>query len=184
LAYGIYLLEFLLPAFFFYFTGQRRLFSAMTWAFFAANTLGALIYVFFPAAPPWYVIDHGLGPVDLGALPSAAGAARFDTLLGVHFFASFYARNPHVFGAMPSLHVAYPLLLVWHTWSRGWGWRSCGVAFLAVISFAAVYLAHHYIVDVLAGFCVASFSGWWGGYIAQKLVRSETYSCRSAAHHF
>lgn len=173
-AYAVYLMEFLLPAFFFYLNRQRRVYSAMMWAFFAANLLGAVIYVLFPAAPPWYVIDHGLGPVDLSALPSAAGASRFDALLGVSFFASFYARNPHVFGAMPSLHVAYPLLVVWYTWSRGWSWRIGSVAFFGLVSFAAVYLAHHYILDVLAGFCVAIASARWGQFVAQKLGAADT----------
>ncbi len=172
-AYAVYLMEFLLPAFFFYLNRQRRLYSAMMWAFFAANLLGAVIYVLFPAAPPWYVIDHGLGPVDLSALPSAAGASRFDALLGVSFFASFYARNPHVFGAMPSLHVAYPLLVVWYTWPRGWVWRFGSVAFFGLVCFAAVYLAHHYILDVLAGFCVAIASAKWGQYVAQKLAVAD-----------
>ena len=56
-----------------------------------------------PAEPP-----TGDGPADLAALPSPAGTARFDALLGIHYFASFYARNTNVFGAMPSLHASYP----------------------------------------------------------------------------
>jgi membrane-associated phospholipid phosphatase len=164
-AYAVYLMEFLLPAFFFYLNRQRQLYSAM---------MCAVIYLLVPAAPPWYVIDHGLGPVDLRALPSAAGASRFDALLGVSFFASFYARNPHVFGAMPSLHVAYPLLVVWYTWPRGWAWRICAVTFFGLVCFAAVYLAHHYILDVLAGFCVAIASARWGQYVARKFAAAAS----------
>jgi len=89
------------------------------------------------------------------------GTARFDALI--------YERNPQVFGAMPSLHVAYPLLVVFYTWPRGWKWRVPALCFFVMVSFAAVYLAHHYILDVLAGYAVTALSVLWGGFIAQSL---------------
>lgn len=125
-------------------------------SFLLANVLGMIIYLAYPAAPPWYVMAHGPGPAILDAPASAAGAARFDELFGISYFASFYGRNPNIFGAMPSLHVAYPFLAIWHTWSRGWRWRAGTSLFTALVGFSAVYLAHHYILDVLAGFAVAA----------------------------
>jgi inositol phosphorylceramide synthase catalytic subunit len=165
--YGAYLLEFLLPALLLYYRAERRLYTAMLWSFFIANALGAIIYVFFPVAPPWYVIAHGTGPADPSAAPGLGGTARFDALLGIHFFSAFYERNPHVFGAMPSLHVAYPLLVVCYTWSRGWKWRIPTLCFFALVTFAAVYLAHHYILDILAGYAVTALSVLGGGFIAR-----------------
>jgi membrane-associated phospholipid phosphatase len=84
-------------------------------------------------------------------LPSAAGAARFDALVGIELFARFYSRNPNVFGATPSLHVAYAVMAAWHLWHRGLFARGFGVAFSLLIGFSAVYLAHHYVLDVVAG---------------------------------
>src|SRR5260370_17040837 len=89
------------------------------------------------------------------ARSSAAGCARFDALLGIDYFSSFYSRNPNVFGAMPSLHVTYPLTVVWYTWDRGWAWRIAAIGFALLVSFAAVYLAHHYLIDVIAGAALA-----------------------------
>jgi membrane-associated phospholipid phosphatase len=151
LAYATYLPEFFVVGIIFYLAGDRQRFSALAWAFFAANMLGLLVYVFFPVAPPWYIIDHGLGPADPLAGGSAAGCARFDALLGIHYFSSFYSRNPNIFGAMPSLHVTYPVLVVWYAWSRGLKWRVPTVAFALWVTFSAVYLAHHYWIDVIAG---------------------------------
>jgi membrane-associated phospholipid phosphatase len=169
-SYALFLYEFI-GLLLFYFFVQRERFAPLAWAFFAANTLGAIVYMFCPVAPPWYVIQHGLGPAELHPLSSAAGCARFDALLGIHYFAGFYSRNPNVYGAMPSLHVAYPLLFVIYSWERGWKWRVPGVAFNLLVIFSAVYLAHHYILDVVAGLATAVASAWFGNWVARLGAR-------------
>jgi membrane-associated phospholipid phosphatase len=53
---------------------------------------------------------------------------------------------------MPSLHVAYALLVVvqgWPVMSRAW--RGAAVAFFLLMCFSAVYLDHHWVLDVVAG---------------------------------
>ena len=42
--------------------------------------------------------------------PAAAAAHRFDLLLGTHLFDQLYGRGFATFGALPSLHVAYPFI--------------------------------------------------------------------------
>jgi len=130
----------------------------MAWTFFVVNALGVLVYILYPAAPPWYVMTHGPGPADLAARGNAAGAARFDALLGIRFFEGFYARNPNPFGAMPSLHTAYPTAALWQVWHRGVRWQLPAALFALLIGFSAVYLSHHYILDVLAGAAVAGIA--------------------------
>jgi hypothetical protein len=152
-AYLLYLLQFFGIALWLYFSepGSGR---AMAWCFFGVNLLGITIYLLYPAAPPWYVLLHGHGPADLAAAPSAAGAARFDELVGISYFSAFYARNANVFGAMPSLHVAYPTIAACFLWTRGTALRSFGVLFASLISFSAIYLVHHYVLDVVVGVVV------------------------------
>ena len=154
LAYATYLVEFFALLLVLWVRADHR-FDRMAWTFFAVNALGCLIYVLYPSAPPWYVMEHGMGPANLAADPSPAGAARFDALLGVHFFANFYSRNPNVFGAMPSLHSAYPVVALWQVWHLGRGWRVAAAAYGGLIAFSAVYLSHHYVLDVIAGVAVA-----------------------------
>jgi membrane-associated phospholipid phosphatase len=120
------------------------------WAFFFVNMLGYSTYYWYPAAPPWYVADHGLGPADLTVAASAAGALRFDQMLGTEFFTGMYGRSADVFGAIPSLHVAYPLQAVFYAFRYG-ALRGFTLLFYLVMCFSAVYLNHHYILDILWG---------------------------------
>lgn len=122
----------------------------LMWCFFWVNMLGYSTYYWYPAAPPWYVSDFGLGPANMSAVPSAAGCIRFDQLLGTHFFDGWYGRSNDVFGAIPSLHVAYPLLSVLFAFSIG-ATRLFSVVFYSLMCFAAVYLNHHYILDLIWG---------------------------------
>ena len=133
----------------------------ITWGFFLLNLLGWVTWILWPAAPPWYADKYGLGPAILDAPGDPAGAARFDALLGINLFHSFYARNGNVFGAMPSLHCAYPTLVALVAWPMN---RRLGVAagvFAGVMYFSAVYLQHHYVLDVIAGmtYAISVFAG-------------------------
>lgn len=128
--------------------GLRR----FAWTFLLTNLLGFLTYHIYPAAPPWYYHQYGCA-VDLGARASeGTHLARVDQVLGVPYFASFYARSNDVFGAVPSLHVAYPLLVVLEGWRRhrvlG---RTLSCLFFVSMSAAAVYLDHHWVFDVALG---------------------------------
>lgn len=168
-AYGLFIYEFLGVAVDF-FVRDRERFDAFAWAFFVAVLSGAVMYMLLPVAPPWYILEHGLGPADPHALSSAAGCARFDAFFGIHYFEAFYSRNPSVFGAMPSLHVTYPFLVTLFTWGRGWRWRLPTLAFTVLMSFAAVYLAHHWVLDVLAGLAVAVWSERAGFFLARRFA--------------
>jgi len=121
--------------------------------FFAVNMLGFITYFVYPAAPPWYVAANGFGPARTDIVPSAAAAKRFDDLLGTHFFDGMYGRGVDVFGAIPSLHCAYPLialvLLLGTRELRAMRWPAA--AFWALMCFGAVYLQHHYVIDCLLG---------------------------------
>jgi membrane-associated phospholipid phosphatase len=149
-AYLTYLYQYVLIALYFYLRDRQR-FSRMAWGFLLVNLLGMLTYVLYPAAPPWYVIKYGLGVARMDVPPDPAGTLAFDQMLGISYFQQFYARNANVFGAMPSLHVAYPVLACCASASKGrwWGW-STGV-YAVLVAFSAVYLRHHYVWDVVMG---------------------------------
>ncbi len=123
---------------------------AMLWLYLAAYAT----FLIYPAAPPWYVDHYGLGPAVLTAPRESGGAARFDALLGVSWFAQFYGHSTNVFGAIPSLHVGQTFLAVIYAW-RFHTLRVLATVFWALVLFASVYLNHHYIVDGLAGMVLA-----------------------------
>lgn len=159
-AYLIYIYEVILGGFYLFFRDRRRM-THLAWGFLAVNLMGMATYLIYPAAPPWYVEQYGLGPAVLDAIPSAAGAARFDELLGISYFAGFYARNVNVFGAMPSLHTAYPVLFFCVVATMGRAWAVTTMAFALLVAFSAVYLRHHYVLDVLFGalYAVLAYGG-------------------------
>jgi len=155
LAYSTHLLELLGVGLFLFFARPER-FRGLAWAFLFANALGVIVSTLYPAAPPWYVIAHGTGPVDPAAASSAGGALRFDALFGITYFRDFYARNPFVWGAIASLHSTYPVLAAWAVWDRGWRWRVPTAAYAMLMWFSAQYLAHHYLLDVVVGVAIAA----------------------------
>jgi len=109
-------------------------------------------------APPWYVERYGLGPVRLDALPSPAGAARFDALVGLDLMARYYSRTPNVFGAIPSLHAAFPALAAYGAFRLG-ALRAACTAYALIVAFAAVYLNHHWVLDIVWGWAYALVAG-------------------------
>ena len=122
------------------------------WGFFAVNLLGFVTYHLFPVAPPWYFHRYGCA-VDLQAVASAGpNLMRVDDLLGITYFAGLYGRASDVFGAVPSLHVAYPTLMLLVGWRmHGTLGRALLVLFVIWMCSSAVYLDHHWVVDLVAG---------------------------------
>jgi hypothetical protein len=149
--YGIFMYVSLAFAVLLYFRDYARL-QRFAWCFFILNIAGFVTYHIYPAAPPWYYHAHGC-TVDLASRASEGpNLARVDRWLGVSYFAGFYGRANDVFGAVPSLHVGYPLMIVLYAWpmTRAFG-RTLALAFFLAMCFSAVYLDHHWIADVLLG---------------------------------
>src|SRR4051812_17398574 len=153
LAYLIYVAEYLALAMLVLFAGNAPRAHTFARGFLVVNAMGFLTYLVYPAAPPWYVAAHGLGPAVLGSAPSPGAAARFDALLGTQVFEDMYRHSIDVFGALPSLHAAYPVMaaiLAFRTCELRWArWPAAGYA--ALMCFSAVYLQHHYVIDVVFG---------------------------------
>jgi len=120
------------------------------WAFFWVNMLGYSTYYWYPASPPWYVELYGLGPARLDVPANLAGCARFDALVGLPIFENWYGRSADVHGAIPSLHIAYPLMAVYYAFRFG-ALQVFTLFFFILMCFSAVYLNHHYILDILWG---------------------------------
>jgi membrane-associated phospholipid phosphatase len=104
----------------------------------ALSYAGFITYLIYPAAPPWYAAKEGV-------------------LSGVVELTSYYLPvvmrlSPNPVAAMPSLHAAYPVfisLFCVHVFGRR-AWMM--FIFPVGVSFATVYLGHHYVIDLLAGY--------------------------------
>jgi len=126
--------------------------SGFIYALTVLNVMALITFMVYPAAPPWYVYQHGFGQPPHSMLDSSGSLVNFDKIVGRRMFVSFYNTfNSNLFAAIPSLHSGYPttiaISLWWRLRGRTWLW----VVYPLVAWFAAVYLNHHYIIDLVIG---------------------------------
>lgn len=118
------------------------------------NLLAVTIHLTFPTAPPWFT-DHTVldqhGNI-VFEVPNESAFRRLDKLLGFTLFHSVYARSPVKFGAFPSLHSAWPMVILLN---NPWFGKRVAVVHVIWIGLAALYSGHHYLLDVLGGISLA-----------------------------
>jgi hypothetical protein len=144
LAFGVYL-----------YLKDKFLFTKFSLVFLLTNLIGFIIYYVYPAAPPWYVELYGFD-LQLGVPGNSAGLSRFDEIIGVPVFENLYNKNANVLAAIPSLHAAYPVIVLYYGIKKRMGWVNwLFVIFMIGIWFSAVYSGHHYFIDIVLGVVIA-----------------------------
>lgn len=145
---------------------DRKRLRRFVWGFLLVNVIGFAFMAIWPVAPPWYVFDYGYQAPQTAIPGQPAGLARVDAFLGIDYFQGVYGQSKYVFGAMPSLHIACPTWFALHIKGR---WRQAAAALYALLmAFFAVYLTHHYIVDLIAGAGLA-----WGVYALLNTAKGQ-----------
>ncbi|GAA2154827.1 phosphatase PAP2 family protein [Kitasatospora kazusensis] len=115
--------------------------------------VGFATYVLYPADPPWLTAVNGHMPAVTRIVQdvfSYSGLPRAGSLF------ENGSRFDNDVAAMPSLHAAYPMLLLLFFWpmaSRRL--RVLLVAYPLAMGFTLVYFGEHFITDVLAGWAYA-----------------------------
>jgi len=132
--------------------GLRRFgqFRAATLGVVVCFYLGYALYVVFPAAPPRLVL----------------GAQFTKNLYGYpQFFSTLQNEALSLLpidsrAAFPSLHAAVSLVALVYAWRfvRAWFWIL--LPFAVGLWISTVYLRHHYVVDLLAGWALAPLAVW------------------------
>ncbi|MGN7203900.1 phosphatase PAP2 family protein [Pedobacter sp. SAFR-022] len=149
----------------FLFFKNRTQFLYFSLSFVLVNLIGFVIYYLYPAAPPWYIQEHGYEFI-ANTPGNTAGLARFDAFFNAPIFASIYSKSSNVFAAMPSLHSSYPVIVVYYGIKNRLGWFN---AFFTVVMlgiwFTAIYTSHHYLLDVIAGISCAIIAIWLFNYL-------------------
>jgi len=120
-------------------------------AFFLMNVWAFITYLVFPAAAPWYVEKYGFLQPLAPVMGDAAGLKRFDALLGIHVFSQNYQISPVTFGAIPSMHIGVATLVCLYSFKLGKKWGVLFSLYLLGMVFSALYLNHHYFIDLLVG---------------------------------
>jgi hypothetical protein len=135
-----------------WFQGDRETFSRYVKAFTLLHALAIGCYLLLPVAPPWWVSLHG------SAQPSAELLAQVDMTAAMDgvIVQRMIQTAPMWFGAVPSLHGAYPVLFLLLAWRRQKRWLLTLIAIYGLMMWAStVILNQHYIIDLLAGVGVA-----------------------------
>jgi membrane-associated phospholipid phosphatase len=131
-------------------------------------TAGFVTYVLFPAVPPWLAAYDGhIEPVPrtLAGMWGAVGIEPAHALFENH--GEFYNQE----AAIPSLHAAYPMLLLLFFWGAG-TWARIGLgAYALAMAFALVYTGEHYVSDVAIGWLYAG--GVFAGVTAVRALRRQ-----------
>lgn len=136
--------------------------------------MGFATYALFPAAPPWLASERGeLEPTTrlIGFVWSHIPIAHFDAL----FEKGAEYANP--VAAVPSLHGAYTLLITLFLWRLVPRWsRVLLAAYPFAMTFALVYGAEHYVVDILLGFVYTLIAYWTVNRVADRLAARRARS--------
>lgn len=122
-----------------------------TLAILIMNCFAFLTFFFLPCAAPWYVEKYGFIQPLTPLLGDSAGLVRFDQILNTSLFKESYDFNPIVFGALPSMHTGFSVLESFFAFQVSFRFGIFYLAFPLIMVFSAMYLQHHYVLDVIAG---------------------------------
>jgi hypothetical protein len=160
-----YMLHFVLPlglAIVVWKTREHEYWRYVT-AFVGISFAAFVIYLLFPAAPPWMSSNMGL------IEPISRVSSSVWLSLGINDFPSLYsqiAANP--VAAVPSLHAAYATLftmfIIGFFKSR---WRYVSLIYPVLIYVGTVYQGEHYVIDAILGVVLAVAGFYSSPYIAR-----------------
>lgn len=166
--YGLYLILPLSLGWLFYLLNKRREFHALSSAVILCLCMGFLLYLVFPAGPPRFYLADLYVPRQLESFFGyyTAMQKRFDEINPMMYRASF-----------PSLHVALSSLALVYAvkFKSQLPFRKFIVGAYAVLVvslwIATVYLRHHWVVDIFAGWVVALVSVVAAEFVQRRFSR-------------
>lgn len=131
---------------------DRRNYYQLIYTLTVLNFMALVTFMLYPAAPPWYVFEHGFVQPTGEFLEAAGALVNFDKLIGSNVLRSIWNTfNSNKFAAIPSLHSGYPSAIALFMWLRFGGKHWLWILYPAAAWFSAVYLNHHYIIDLIIG---------------------------------
>jgi membrane-associated phospholipid phosphatase len=128
--------------------GNRQNFSRYVKAFTLLHGLAICCYLLLPVAPPWWVSLYGTAPPSAELVAQTNMSAAMDGAIVQRMIET----APMWFGAVPSLHGAYPVLFFLLAWRGRKRWLLSLIAIYGLLMWAStIILNQHYLIDLLAG---------------------------------
>lgn len=122
--------------------------------FVGLTIVGYIGYALYPALPPWLASQTGHLQHTTRIIPLVWDHIGVRSAGALFTGGSNFANN---IAAMPSLHAAFPMLLLLFFWprtSRRWV-RALLVSYVLAMAFTLVYTAEHFVIDELMGWLCA-----------------------------
>jgi len=148
------------------------------WCFGFLNIFAVGTQLVWPTAPPWYVGTYGDRPANYSMPGEPAGLKNADDFLQYPLFRNLYGHSPIVFGSFPSLHGAWPILITIFAPSIR-SLKIIGTSYVVLVWWAALYLNHHFMVDLVGGalyVLVSYYIGAWTLKAFKRLLRDKMLS--------
>jgi hypothetical protein len=129
--------------------------------YLSLNVFALLIFITYPVAPPWWAAQDGVVTSNIARI---TGRGWYD-LSEAGFHRKLSALGNPV-AAMPSLHAGIAMFVAVYGMTRLRSrWRWALLLYPLIMSFALVYYAEHYVVDIVAGYAAAGVvllaCTWW-----------------------
>lgn len=145
--------------------GASENFTRYVKAFTVLHALAILCYLLLPVAPPWWISLYGNAQPSVELLAQTHTSAAMDGAIVQRMIQT----APMWFGAVPSLHGAYPVLFFLLAWRGRRRWLLTLIAVYGLMMwFATVVLNQHYVIDLLAG-AITAFAAYQ---IAARLTKT------------
>ncbi len=156
-------------------------FRRFAWLFMLLTFAGLVTYALYPAVPPWMASQNGYLPPTAKIIDEMWTHVRFGNGSGV-FSGTGHFADP--VAAVPSLHAAYPMLLVLFFWKSAGRWRWLLALYPFAMALTLVYTGEHFVIDVLLGwmYAVVVFvvgNRWFDAFEARRTNRARARATSS-----
>lgn len=140
---------------YFYFADKLEEWSNLVLTITIALFSGYIFYIIFPAVGPGVYLQHEFTKTLDGQYISQAASAFVNT--------QGYAR-----GTFPSLHIACSSIYLFFAYKNSRLLFLIFLPFIVSLWISTVFLRHHYLIDIFAGFCLAVICIFVGNYFYRK----------------
>jgi hypothetical protein len=184
-AFAVYMTHFVLP---FIVAGvlwkyAHERFRRFAWLFVLLTFAALVTYAVYPAVPPWMASQNGFLPPTAKIIDEMWTHVRFGNGSGI-FSGTGHFADP--VAAVPSLHSAYPMLLVLFFWKSAGRWRWLLPLYPLAMALTLVYTGEHFVIDVLLGWAYAAVvfvvgNRLFDAYVERRATRDVARDARTDA---
>jgi membrane-associated phospholipid phosphatase len=147
-------------------SADRHRFVRHLSAFTALHIMALLLYILAPVAPPWWVSLHGLVQPTAELVANTSMAAAMDGVI----VQKMIKNAAQWFGAVPSLHAAYPMLFLLLSFKDRSRTTTVLLGLFSVaMCLTTIVLNQHYIIDLIAAGLLAVVAWFVAGKFSRIL---------------